>query len=69
MAEALARAGRSDESAETIEAMLGYASDLGLMSEEIDPESGELLGNYPQVLTHLSFLNAAGRHAEAVKRR
>jgi GH15 family glucan-1,4-alpha-glucosidase len=38
---------------------MGAASPLGLFSEQIDPDSGELLGNYPQTLTHLSHVAAA----------
>jgi GH15 family glucan-1,4-alpha-glucosidase len=65
MAEALARAGRGDEAAETIETMLGHANDVGLLSEEVDPPSGELRGNFPQGLSHQSLLNACASLAEA----
>jgi GH15 family glucan-1,4-alpha-glucosidase len=64
MAEALARAGRDDDAAEVIEGMLGYANDVGLFSEEIDPTTGELRGNFPQGLSHQSLLNACASLSE-----
>jgi GH15 family glucan-1,4-alpha-glucosidase len=67
MAEALARTGRPDDAAQVIEGTLAYANDLGLMSEQVDPASGALLGNFPQGLSHLAFLNAAALHGEAVR--
>jgi GH15 family glucan-1,4-alpha-glucosidase len=59
MIEALAIAGRAAEAEELMEHALARASSLGLYSEEMDPSSGAMLGNFPQALTHLSLISAA----------
>jgi GH15 family glucan-1,4-alpha-glucosidase len=58
LVEAMARAGMLEEAQLLFEKLLSYANHLGLFSEEIGPR-GELLGNFPQALTHLGLISAA----------
>jgi GH15 family glucan-1,4-alpha-glucosidase len=58
-AEALALAGRIDEAVAIFERLLAHANPLGLFSEDIDPATGALLGNFPQAYTHVGLINAA----------
>lgn len=55
----LAKMGRVAEAQGLFESTLRYANDLGLFSEMVDPQTGELLGNFPQAFTHIGLVLAA----------
>lgn len=59
LVEALVHAGRTPEAERLFLRFVSHANDVGLLTEEIDPASGDLLGNLPQALTHLAVINAA----------
>ena len=54
----LAQMGRIEEAEELFSRVTETANDLGLFAEEYDPRTGEMLGNFPQALTHLSVITA-----------
>lgn len=65
VAEFLARGGGTLEAAhQAFRETLAYANDLGLFAEEIDPHTGDALGNFPQAFTHIGLINAALALAE-----
>ncbi len=59
LAECYARQGMLEDAREVFDRAMSAASPHGLFSEQVDPDSGELLGNFPQTLTHLSHIEAA----------
>ena len=59
LAHALALAGRTEEAAVVFERAAGYVTDVGLLAEEVDSTTGELLGNFPQAFSHIGLVNAA----------
>jgi GH15 family glucan-1,4-alpha-glucosidase len=56
---ALAKAGEVDRAEALFDQLVSYANDLGLLAEEIDTASGELLGNFPQAFSHIGLITAA----------
>jgi GH15 family glucan-1,4-alpha-glucosidase len=63
--ENLAKRGDLSAAAEAFDHTLSFANDLLLFAEEIDPDTGALLGNFPQAFTHVGLINAALALAEA----
>ncbi|MBW3561214.1 MAG: glycoside hydrolase family 15 protein [Actinobacteria bacterium] len=65
LAQCLAMAGEVGRAEDVFERAAAHVNDLGLMSEEVDPATGELLGNFPQAFSHIGLVNAAQAIARA----
>ena len=59
LADALAMAGRASEASRWFEGVIRHLPPSGLAAEEINPETGEQLGNFPQAFSHIGLINAA----------
>ena len=57
--ECVAGGGNIKAATQTFEQLLAYANDVGLFAEELDPDTGAALGNFPQAFTHIGLINAA----------
>jgi GH15 family glucan-1,4-alpha-glucosidase len=59
LAQALTMIGERERAERLFRRMLRHANHVGLYSEEIDPATGEFLGNFPQAFTHIALINCA----------
>jgi len=51
--------GRQEEAEQVFERLLALRNDVGLISEEYDPKTRRLVGNFPQAFTHVGLINTA----------
>jgi GH15 family glucan-1,4-alpha-glucosidase len=65
LAQAQALAGEVERARATFEQAIAYVNDVGLLAEEVDPATGELLGNFPQAFSHIGLVNAAWAISQA----
>jgi len=65
LAHAQALAGELDQATATFERALAAINDVGLLAEEVDPDSGEMIGNFPQAFSHIGLVNAAWAISQA----
>ena len=59
LVDALVLAGQKDEARKYFEELLKCRNHLGLLSEDIHPESNQLLGNFPQAYSHVAIITSA----------
>ncbi len=65
LAQARALAGQVDQATEVFERAVTFVNDVGLLAEEVDPATGQLLGNFPQAFSHIGLVNAAWAISQA----
>ena len=68
LAHAQALAGDVDQAAATFERAVAAINDVGLLAEEVDVPSGEMIGNFPQAFSHIGLINAAWAITQAQQR-
>jgi GH15 family glucan-1,4-alpha-glucosidase len=59
LVDCLTMLGRREEATALFERLAGLANDVGLLAEEYDPQSGRLIGNFPQAFTHVALASSA----------
>ena len=68
LAQAQALAGELDQATATFGRAVAAINDVGLLAEEVDAGSGEMIGNFPQAFSHVGLINAAWAIAQAQQR-
>ncbi|MCS6801427.1 MAG: glycoside hydrolase family 15 protein [Chloroflexota bacterium] len=66
---ALALSGRVEEAMALFNRLIRYVSPLGLLAEQVDPETGKQLGNFPQAFSHIGLINSVIYLEEALGKR
>jgi alpha,alpha-trehalase len=59
LAQAQALAGELEQAKATFERAVAAINDVGLLAEEVDVATGEMIGNFPQAFSHIGLINAA----------
>jgi GH15 family glucan-1,4-alpha-glucosidase len=67
LADVYVLAGELNKAQALFDRVVAVANDLGLLSEEFDPDLGRQTGNFPQALTHIALINTAHNLSEAMK--
>jgi len=68
LAQAQALTGEVDAAIATFERAIASINDVGLLAEEVDRSTGEMIGNFPQAFSHIGLVNAAWAITEALER-
>ena len=61
--------GRLDEAVHLFERLIDLRNDVGLLSEEYEPDNQRMLGNFPQAFSHVALVNSARKLSRALERK